>query len=67
MVYTTSNEKEADNKLANFGDKQEDKTLIVVKSWNNNWKELKIFSKISSRYKKTGIYNKFNRKFKLLI
>ena len=42
-IYTSPNEKEAEEKLIRFKGKWEKRAPIVVRSWEKNWEELKTF------------------------
>jgi len=52
VIYTASNEKEAEERLVEFSKKWENKAPIVVRSWNNNWEELKTFLKYPEEIRK---------------
>jgi len=52
IIYTASNEKEAEKRLAEFSKKWENKAAIVVRSWNNNWEGLKTFLKYPEEIRK---------------
>ena len=52
MIYTSSNEKEAEENLLKFKEKRNKKAPIVVRSWERNWEELKTFLKYPKEVRK---------------
>lgn len=65
-IYTAPNEEVGYLSLQEVKEKWEKKYLYSLRSWENNWNELKTFFKFSpeARSKKNNVHNKCNRKFK---